>query len=121
MGALRFILALAGILILVTIGVKNMHPVTVGFYGLPGRTMPLFYLLLIAFTLGALLAWLFHLAEKIRLQWKLRREQIDLRKLREQVQEMEERSLVPIHDGSGDIEPSYQVEVDSTRNSSTAQ
>ncbi len=119
MGAFRFILALAGILILVTLGVKNMHPVTIGFYGLPGRTMPLFYLLLIAFALGALITWLFHLAEKIRLQWKLRRDQIDLRKLRDQVQEMEERSLVPVHDESEVIEPSYQVEGDSTRISST--
>ena len=96
MGALRFIIALAFVVLLVTFGVKNMDPVPVGFYGLPSRNFPLFFLLLGAFSLGALAIWLFSVAEKFRLQWRLRREQSQLRALQGRVREMEERSLVPV-------------------------
>ena len=115
MGAFRFILALAGVLLLVTFGVKNMHLATVSFYGLPSRTVPLFYLLLIAFALGTLSAWVFHIVEKVRLRWKLRQDQADLRKLRDRVQEMEERSLVPVLAEGEDIEPAHSSEVDPVR------
>ncbi len=115
MGAFRFILALAGVLLLVTFGVKNMHLATVGFYGLPSRTVPLFYLLLMAFALGAVSAWVFHIVEKVRLRWKSRRDQADLRKLRDRVQEMEERSLVPVLAEGEDIEPAHSSEVGPVR------
>ena len=96
MGALRFIIALAFVVLLVTFGIHNMDPVTVRFYGVPSRSYPLFFLLLGAFSLGALVIWLFSVSEKFRLQWRLRREQSQLRSLQGRVREMEERSLVPV-------------------------
>ena len=96
MGALRFIIALAFVVLLVTFGINNMDPVPVRFYGVPSRSYPFFFLLLGAFSLGALAIWLFSVSEKFRLQWRLRREQSQLRSLQGRVREMEERSLVPV-------------------------
>ncbi len=96
MGSFRFIFALAVIVFLVSLGVKNMSPVSVHYYGIQSREYPLFFLLLGAFVLGALMAWLFALVEKLRLKWHLSREQSRLRALETQVQEMEEKSLVPV-------------------------
>jgi uncharacterized integral membrane protein len=112
MGSFRFILALAVIVFLVSLGVKNMTPVGVHYYGIQSREYPLFFLLLGAFVLGALMTWLLALAEKLRLKWRLSREQSRLRALESQVQEMEEKSLVPVTVEENDIkEPSLPAEV----------
>ena len=112
MGSFRFILALAVIVFLVSLGVKNMAPVSVHYYGIQSREYPLFFLLLGAFALGALVSWLLALVEKLRLKWHLRREQSRLRALEFQVQEMEEKSLVPVTVEENDVEePSLPAEV----------
>ncbi|MFQ5911626.1 MAG: LapA family protein [Nitrospinota bacterium] len=116
MGALRFILALAVVVLAVSFGVKNMTPVSVQYYGLlsPGP-YPLFFLLLSAFVLGALVAWLFGVLEKVRLRWRLRRGQSRLRKMEGRVQEMEEESLVPALAEGKDVKKSHLAEVGPAR------
>ena len=112
MGSFRFILALTVIVLLVSFGVKNMTPVSVHYYGMQSREFPLFFLLLGTFALGALMTWLFALVEKLRLKWHLNREQSRLRALESQVQEMEEKSLVPVTVEENEVkEPSLPAEV----------
>ncbi len=114
MGAVRFIIALAIVGIFVVFGVKNMHPVTVHLYpqlGLTSKQSPLFFHLLGAFVLGASTAWLFGILEKVRLKRRLRREQSRLRKLERQVQEMEEKSLVPVLTEGENVKESHPAEV----------
>jgi uncharacterized integral membrane protein len=112
MGSFRFILGLAVIVFLISLGVENMAPVSIHYYGIQSREYPLFFLLLGAFVLGALMTWLLALVERLRLKWHLRREQSRLRALESQVQEMEEKSLVPVTVEENDIqEPSLSAEV----------
>ncbi|MFQ5691717.1 MAG: lipopolysaccharide assembly LapA domain-containing protein [Nitrospinota bacterium] len=110
MGSMRFILLLAIVVLFVSFGVKNMTPVNVQYYFSSGD-YPLFYLLLGAFVFGALMSWLFGILEKVRLQWRLRREKSRLRKLEGRVQEMEEQSLVPVAAEGDDVGTSYPAEV----------
>ncbi|MBI2880678.1 MAG: LapA family protein [Candidatus Tectomicrobia bacterium] len=111
MGALRFILALGVVVLFVSFGVKNMTPVTIQYFGLSPRQYPLFFLLLSAFVLGAAMAWLVSVMEKVRLRWRLRREQSRLREMENRVQEMEEKGLVPALSEGEDAKTSHPAEV----------
>ncbi len=95
MTAIRFMLGLAVLIFLITLGLRNMEPqVTIQYYfGYKLGPMPLFFALLTAAAAGILLTMLFAVYEQLRLHAVVRAQRKQLAALERDIAEF--KQLVP--------------------------
>lgn len=93
---LRLILGLVAALVLVSFGVKNMHAVSVAYSGEKVLELPLFYVVLVFFSAGFLLALAGGVVDRLRVQRQIRRFRQRVRDLESELQGLREKNgLLP--------------------------
>ncbi len=95
MTAIRFLLGMAILIFLITLGLRNMEPqVTIQYYfGYHAGPMPLFFALLTAAAAGILLTMLFAVYEQLRLHGVIRRQRKQIAALEKDISEL--KQLMP--------------------------
>ena len=92
MGSLRFLIGLVFAMIVVSFGVKNMEPVSISYFRIGTYTFPLFFIILAAFSVGFLVAWVGGLFDKIRLHRRVHANKQQVRSLEKEIEKVQQES-----------------------------
>jgi len=93
MGAVRLIMGLLVAMAVVSFGVMNMDPVSVTYYRIGTYRLPFFYVLLVFFATGFVVAWVGGLFDRVRYYARLRGYRKEVRMLRRDLEEARKKNV----------------------------
>ncbi|MGB9667357.1 MAG: LapA family protein [Thermosulfidibacteraceae bacterium] len=86
---LVFFLWLIFFFLFVGFAVLNMHPVKVSLYFYEFQNIPLFMVIIASILVGAISSWLYSITDHIKLRWKLREKDKEIKELQKRLRELD--------------------------------